>query len=124
MPNRRSAKLQPSKFLYRFLNGFKFFNVGVHGMLVEIHFLGYRQDLGSLRAGDNRHAVGVGNDDVTGIDRDSVTDHWDICARKPVVAHRSGGNNAQSVDRKSYFCEIRHVADSAVNDPSGKTTRG
>src|SRR6202035_970193 len=66
----------------------------------------------------------IGDDDVTCIDGHSVTNHWDVRARKTVMAYGRGGNNAQCVYGKTYFCEVRNVSDATIDDCAGKTTCG
>jgi len=62
------ASLETAELSYRFLDGFQFFNIGVHGVFLKIHFLGQLEDLTRGRAWHNDHTVGIGHDDVGSVD--------------------------------------------------------
>ena len=58
---------QPAEFGHGFQNRFKLFNVGIHGMLLEVHVLSQFQDLWGNGFGYDHDPVGVGDNDVAGI---------------------------------------------------------
>jgi hypothetical protein len=72
------AYLEPAKLLESFLDGLEFFDHRVHGVLLEIHLLGERKYLWSQRARHNDDAIRIRDDDVGGMDFDSVTNDTDI----------------------------------------------
>src|SRR6266403_5379145 len=89
--------LEPAKLLDGFFDGLELFDHRVHGVLLEIHLLGDRKHLRSQRARHHHDAIRVRNDNVSGMDFDSVTNDANIRSRETVVPDRSGRHDPQRV---------------------------
>src|SRR6267142_3412041 len=72
------AYLEPAKLLDSFLDGLELFDHRVHGVLLEIHLLGEHKHFRSKRSRHHHDAIRVRNDNVSGMDFDSVTNDTDI----------------------------------------------
>src|SRR4029077_8815429 len=83
---RFTASSQAAELFHGFLDGFEFFDVRVHRVLFEIQIL---REFESLRGGGARndhHAISIGNHDVRGIHRDSITNDGNVGAGEAVMA--------------------------------------
>ena len=89
-------------------------------MFFEIHVLSHGQNFSRFGARDRDHPVRVGDDEVTCVDRHSIADHTDVCARKAIVADRGRRHDAQCENRKTNFLQVGDVAHATINYRSGK----
>src|SRR5712664_4611820 len=124
MPRLTLTYLEPAKLIDSFLDGFEFFDYRVHGVLLEIHLLGKRKHLRSQRARHHNDAIGVCDDNVSGMDFNSVTNDTNIRSRETVVPDRSGRHDPQRVHGKTDLLQVSNIAHSAINDRAGKVERG
>src|SRR5579875_2709469 len=70
------------------LDGLVLLDVGIHGVLFEIHLLGQLQHLRSLSARNYHHPIGICRDDSPGMHRYAVANHRNIRTRKAIVVDR------------------------------------
>src|SRR5579875_2737737 len=70
------------------LDGLVLLDVGIHGVLFEIHLLGQLQHLRSLSARNYHHPIGICRDDIPGMHRYAVANHRNIRTRKAIVVDR------------------------------------
>ena len=79
-------------------------------MLAVIELLGENQDFGGFLFRDDDNAILIGNDDVVGVDSDTVAIDGYVGAAEAVVPHGGRRHRAQGVDRKADSFELREIA--------------
>ena len=85
---------QPAKLLYRFLNGFRVFDVRVHAVFFKVQLLCQYQNLSSDFPGNDHDPVAIRCDNVAGIHSHSVTLNRSACACNPIMPGGRGRDDA------------------------------
>src|SRR3974390_751418 len=117
------TRLEPSEFLHRFLDGFEFFDVGVHGVLLEIQLLCECKNLCRFGARNDNDTVCVRNNDVGRLHFNAVADDRNVGTGEAVMTDGSGRHNPQGVHRESDLLQVSDVAHPTVDDRTGKFAR-
>src|SRR6202012_1141816 len=112
----------PSKLLNSFNDRMILLNEWVHGVFGIVERLRFYQDVRGMCLRNHHDSVLVRDDDIPGIDLDSVARNRDVCSCEAIVPNGSGRHGTERIDRKLYPLQLRNVPYPAIHDSPSITT--
>src|SRR6266700_3934068 len=90
--------LKAAELFYRLLYRLKFYDDGIHRVLLEVHLPGQGQNFRRASARHDSHPITVSNNNVSRIYQNTIAMNWNLATCKAVVVNGRGRNNSSCID--------------------------